>query len=72
LQNNNPESLRNVYARTGILWQPREIGISKSEFNKIMLSLNWYQKNFGRRYTVLNEERIDNVFIQKIVEKLEF
>jgi len=64
--------LRDIYQRTGILWQPRDVAISKSEFCKTLNSLNWYQKNFGRRYTVLDDVKIGDAFIESMVEKLEF
>jgi glycerol-1-phosphate dehydrogenase [NAD(P)+] len=72
LQNNDPESLRNIYMQTGILWQPRDVGVSKEEFSNILRTLNWYQKNFGRRFTVLNVEKISETFIERMVEELEF
>jgi 6-phospho-beta-glucosidase len=72
LQNNSPENLRNIYKQTGILWQPREVGISKAEFRNILITMNWYQKNFGRRFTVLNVEKISETFIERMVEELEF
>lgn len=72
LQNNGPNYLRNIYKQTGILWQPRDVGISKAELKNILRSLNWYQKNFGRRFTVLNIEKISETFIERMVEELEF
>jgi 6-phospho-beta-glucosidase len=72
LQNNTPDYLRKIYERTGILWQPRDVGLSKLEFINILKSLNWYQKNFGRRYTVLDEEKIGDSFIDEMIGKLEF
>jgi 6-phospho-beta-glucosidase len=72
LQNNNPEYLRNVFDRTGILWQPGDVGLSKVEFTNILRSLNWYQKNFGRRYTILDEEKISDSFINEMIGKLEY
>jgi|WetSurMetagenome_2_1015567.scaffolds.fasta_scaffold03058_4 6-phospho-beta-glucosidase len=72
LQNNGPDNLRNIYKKTGILWQPRDVGLSKSEISNILRSLNWYQKNFGRRFTVLNVEKISETFIERMVGELEF
>ncbi len=72
LQNNEPDRLRNVYNQTGILWQPKDVGVTKEEFSNILRTLNWYQKNFGRRFTVLNVEKISETFIERMVEELEF
>ncbi len=72
LQNNDPEYLRNIYHRTGILWQPRDIGLTREEFINVLGTLNWYQKNFGRRYSILDEVRIDSAFIEMMQTKLNF
>ena len=72
LQENDPDWLLEAFQRTGILWQPKEIRLTKEEFIKTMSTINWYQKNFGRRYTVLNECTVDRAFIEKIVTGLDF
>lgn len=72
LQDNTPEFLADLYARTGILWQPKDLGLLKTELIRILTTLNWYQKNFGRRFTILNERIIDHAFIEQIVAQLEF
>lgn len=72
LQENKPEFLEDVYSRTGILWQPVDIGLSKDEFVKILATLNWYQSNFGRRYSILNKVQISKDFIEKMVSQLKF
>jgi glycerol dehydrogenase-like iron-containing ADH family enzyme len=72
LQNNDPEYLRDIYSRTGILWQPRDIGLTRAEFANVLGTLNWYQKNFGRRYSILDEVHIDSAFIEMIQAKLDF
>ncbi|NPV39929.1 MAG: iron-containing alcohol dehydrogenase [Anaerolineae bacterium] len=72
LQNNDPEYLRDIYSRTGILWQPRDIGLTRAEFANVLGTLNWYQKNFGRRYSILDEVHIDSAFIEMVQAKLDF
>jgi glycerol dehydrogenase-like iron-containing ADH family enzyme len=72
LQENHPEYLIDIYTRTGICWQPQDLGLSRTEFIRILSTLNWYQKNFGRRYTILNEQTIDQAFIERIVAQLTF
>jgi 6-phospho-beta-glucosidase len=71
-QDNDPDFLSETYKRTGILWQPGEIGITREEFIKTMSTLNWYQKNFGRRFSILDKRTIDSQFIQKMVANLRF
>jgi glycerol dehydrogenase-like iron-containing ADH family enzyme len=72
LQENEPEFLEEVYQRCGILWQPADLGLTKEEFIKILSTLNWYQSNFGRRYSILNKVQITEEFIQKMVSRLSF
>jgi 6-phospho-beta-glucosidase len=72
LQDNGPEWLSETYARTGIRWQPGEIGLSQDEFMRILTTLNWYQSNFGRRYSVLNQRKIEPAFIDRMVGALDF
>jgi len=72
LQENEPEFLEDVYRRCGILWQPADLGLTKEEFIKILSTLNWYQSNFGRRYSILNKVQITEEFIQKMVSRLSF
>ena len=72
LQENDPEYLARVYERTGIRWQPKDIGLSKDEFIQTLKTLNWYQKNFGRRYSILDEAGISQSFIDTLVDQLEF
>ncbi len=72
LQENDPKYLARVYERTGIRWQPKDIGLSKDEFIQTLKTLNWYQKNFGRRYSILDEARISQSFIDTLVDQLEF
>ena len=71
-QDNDPDFLSETYKRTGILWQPGEIGITREEFIKTMSTLNWYQKNFGRRFSILDKRSIDSQFIQKMVANFRF
>ena len=72
LQDNDPEFLVDLYRRTGIIWQPRDIGLTKEEFMRVLETLNWYQKNFGRRYSVLDEVRIDQDFANRVIRQLDF
>ncbi len=72
LQGNHPDYLADTYTRTGILWQPKDLGISQAEFIRILTTLNWYQKNFGRRSTILNDRMIDRAFIEQVIPQLEF
>ena len=72
LQDNNPDHLVNIFQKCGILWQPKDIGLTKNEFMQVLRTLNWYQKNFGRRYSILDCKTIDEPFIEGIVQKLEF
>jgi 6-phospho-beta-glucosidase len=72
LQNNNPEKLSKIYQKTGILWQPKDIGLTKAEFSNVLQTLNWYQKNFGRRFTVLDTVKIEKDFIENMINQLSF
>ena len=71
-QDNQPEYLSRIYAQTGILWQPAEIGLTKEEFIRTLQTLNEYQKNFGRRYSILDERKIEPDFIDRMVAQLKF
>jgi 6-phospho-beta-glucosidase len=72
LQDNDPAYLPEAYARTGLLWQPRDVGLTRDEFVKTMRTLNAYQKNFGRRYSVLDERKVSESFIESVVAGLAF
>jgi 6-phospho-beta-glucosidase len=72
LQDNDPGWLVNAYERTGILWQPRDIHLTREEFVRTLATLNWYQGNFGRRYSVLNQRTVEQGFIERMVSKLQF
>ncbi len=72
LQNNDPEYLRETYRKTGILWQPKDIGLTRKEFFTVLETLNWYQKNFGRRYSILDELKITSSFIEDVAKQLIF
>jgi hypothetical protein len=71
-QDNDPGYLLDAYQRTGLLWQPGDIGLTRDEFTRTLTTLNWYQKNFGRRYSILNQKAIDQAFINQILDRLEF
>jgi hypothetical protein len=34
--------------------------------------LNWYQANFGRRYSILNQVKLSEEYISQMAAKLEF
>jgi 6-phospho-beta-glucosidase len=72
LQANDTQYLTDVYEHTGLLWQPKDIGLTEAEYLKTMSTLNWYQKSFGRRYSILDEVKIDQEFIDKTTQQLEF
>jgi glycerol dehydrogenase-like iron-containing ADH family enzyme len=71
-QGNDPEFLQDTYQRTGIMWQPRDIGLTRAEFTRTLSTLNWYQKNFGRRYSLLDQRTIDSSFVERMVSQLQF
>jgi glycerol-1-phosphate dehydrogenase [NAD(P)+] len=71
-QGNDTDFLLDAYARTGLLWQPRHLNLTAEEFVRTLSTLNWYQKNFGRRYSVLDVKKIEPSFIQAMVDRLEF
>jgi 6-phospho-beta-glucosidase len=72
LQGNDTTYLSEVYKNTGLRWQPKDIGLTQDEFDKTMATLNWYQKSFGRRYSILDEKQIDQDFLSDIVDQLSF
>ena len=72
LQGNAPDYLRRLYQETGLLWQPADIGLNRDEFILTLRTLNWYQKNFGRRYSVLDVRAIDEAFIEGLLAALTF
>ena len=72
LQDNHPDHLRDIFEKCGILWQPKDLGMTKNECVQTLKTLNWYQKNFGRRYSILDVKTIEDKFIEEVVEKLDF
>lgn len=72
LQENDTEWLLNAFERTGLLWQPRDLGLTPDEFIGILRTLNGYQRNFGRRYSILDERQIDEAFIDQVASRLAF
>jgi 6-phospho-beta-glucosidase len=70
LQDNDPGWLVQAFARTGLSWQPAEIGLTKDEFVRVLSTLNWYQRSFGRRYSILDSKRIDQPFIERMLEQV--
>jgi 6-phospho-beta-glucosidase len=72
LQDNAPGFLLEAYEKTGLLWQPRDIGLTRDEFVHALRTLNAYQNNFGRRYSVLDERKVDEAFIDSMVARLAF
>jgi 6-phospho-beta-glucosidase len=72
LQDNRPEWLRDAYRRTGLLWEPRDIGLSREDFVHTLGTLSWYQNNFGRRYSVLDERELTPELIERLQSELAF
>jgi glycerol dehydrogenase-like iron-containing ADH family enzyme len=72
LQENDPEWLLDAYEKTGLLWQPRDVGLTREEFVKVLRTLSGYQKNFGRRYSILDEKPISDIFIEAVASRLVF
>ena len=72
LQDNDPGFLLDAYKRTGLLWQPRDIGLTRDEFVQTLRTLNAYQKSFGRRYSILDERKVDVAFVESIAGRLAF
>jgi len=72
LQGNDPDWLLDIYQRTGLLWQPRDIDLTRDDFVKTMATLNWYQNNYGRRFSILDEKLINRDFIEQMMDKLKF
>ena len=71
-QDNDPDWLVQAYDQMGIHWQPADIGLTRDEFLKTMSTLNWYQKNFGRRYSILSRYKVEEDFIEKMLLWLNF
>ena len=72
LQDNHPGFLLDAYDKTGLLWQPRDIGLTRDEFVQTLRTLNAYQKNFGRRTSILDERKLDVAFIESVAGRLAF
>jgi 6-phospho-beta-glucosidase len=72
LQENNPAYLLEAYQQTGLQWQPHDIGLTRDEFVRTLRTLNAYQKNFGRRYSILDERKVSEVFIESMASGLTF
>jgi glycerol dehydrogenase-like iron-containing ADH family enzyme len=72
LQENDPHIVQDILERCGVRYQPRDLGLSRSEVEKILSTLNEYQKSFGRRPTVLDGRAIDDAFIRRVLNSLVF
>ncbi len=72
LQDNQWEWVKEVLERCGVLYQPRDLGISQEEFVSILQSLNSYSRKYGRRYTILDDRPIGESFIEEISSRLTF
>lgn len=72
LQDNYPNWPGRVYAGTGPLCQPGGIGLGQEEFVRTLGTLSWYQRNFGRCTSVLDERSIDPGFVDRMVSEMEF
>jgi 6-phospho-beta-glucosidase len=72
LQENDPDWLLEAFDKTGLLWQPRDLGLTRDDLFRILRSLNKYQKDFGRRYSVLDELQVAEAFIDQMASRLVF
>ena len=72
LQDNDPAFVVEAYRTTGLRWQPRDIGLTRDEFVRTLRTLNQYQKNFGRRYSILDERKVSEAFIESMAAGLAF
>ena len=72
LQDNAPEWLEEAYRATGLLWQPRDLGLTRAEFVHVVKTLNEYHKNFGRRFSILDTHTLDQAFGERLAERLTF
>ena len=70
LQDNQWEWVKEVLERCGVLYQPRDLGISQEEFVSILQSLNSYSRKYGRRYTILDDRPIGESFIEEMCSRL--
>ncbi|HID87182.1 MAG TPA: iron-containing alcohol dehydrogenase [Anaerolineae bacterium] len=71
-QDNEWEWVQEILDRCGVLYQPRDLGISQEEFVRISRSLNSYSRKHGRRYTVLDDRPLDEGFIEEMCSQLTF
>ncbi len=72
LQGNDPGFLEHAYEMTGLKWQPADIGLDRDALVRTLQTLNEYQSNFGRRYSILDERRVDAAFVEKMTASLAF
>lgn len=72
LQQNTPEWLEKTYRAAGLLWQPRDLGLRREEFVRVIETLNEYQRNFGRRFSILDTHTADRAFADRLADRLEF
>jgi len=72
LQDNEWERIQEVLERCGVLYHPRDLGISQEEFVKVLRSLNGYSRKYGRRYTVLDDRPISEDFSEEMCSRLTF
>jgi 6-phospho-beta-glucosidase len=72
LQDNEWEWVEGVLERCGVLYQPRDLGISEGGFVSILCSLEGYSRKYGRRYTVLDHRPITESFVEEMCGRLVF
>ncbi len=70
LQENQPEWLQSVYDRCGLLWRPLDIGLTRDEFMSTALTVNWYQSNLGRRFTILDVLKVERKFAEAVWDRI--
>ena len=72
LQQNQPDRVRQLLDEVGILYQPRDLGISRDELRESLLRLPAYITAEGHWYTIVNEQPPDLAFVERVAGNLEF
>lgn len=66
LQNNNPQSIREAVMQAGIPIKPEDMGITRKEIEKALLTLNDFVVKEKLPYTILHEKKIDPKFVELV------
>lgn len=72
LQGNAPDRVRRLLDAVGVLYQPRDLGITRDEFRESLLRLPAYIQSEGHWYTIVDERAPDLDFIERVASTLEF